>query len=172
MLFFTHVLNRITVVIFISVYGVYVFNHPFNSSNYHTNPFQLLSYFSDIVCLRWYHPKLFNIKPGKPNFLSYWYCTVHDVWKWPGLSCPKGRIRLLAHYIISLLSQCRLTLRHWIYKMFVRLILSSLCLRLSTFCSLIHYTCIWELRFQLKHFPLMIMRMFVLHLIIIIKYRN
>ena len=45
-------------------------------------------------------------------------------------------IRLFVHNTISLSSLCKLIWRHWTYKMPVRYILSSVCVRLSIFSQL------------------------------------
>ena len=55
------------------------------------------------------------------------------MYKYSATSWPACRIRLFTHYTISLSSSCRPFWSHWTYKMFVRYILSSVCLRLSEF---------------------------------------
>ena len=77
-----------------------------------------------------------HVYPGKLGFCFHHYFVVYDVCKHSGTLRSDGRFCLFAHYTISLLSLCRLTCKHWTYKMPVRYILSSLCLRLSQFSQL------------------------------------
>ena len=60
---------------------------------------------------------------------------------WSGILWPMGRVRLFAHYSISLSSWCRLTWRHRVSKMFVRYMLSRVCLRSSQFYQLEFIQC-------------------------------
>ena len=95
---------------------------------------------------------------------SLMVCASKKSTLWPG-----GCIRLLAHPIFSLSSLCRPIWKYWTFKMFVRYILSQVCLRLSQFSqlSLIQYVglCVFSLPISL----IMIVRICVLYLIIIIR---
>ena len=67
---------------------------------------------------------------------------------------------LFVQYTISLSSLCKLFWRHWTYKMPVRYILSSVCVRLSIFSqlSIIHYVgCV----FSVYLFPLWWLREYI-----------
>ena len=84
-----------------------------------------------------------------------------------GVLWREGRIHLLAHYTISWFPLCRVIWKHGTYKMLVRYILSSICLRLSLFSrlSVMQYMglCVFTLSISL----LIIVRIIELHLIII-----
>ena len=70
----------------------------------------------------------------------HYRCAVYGVCIWTGTWWPAGRVRVFAHYIISLSSLCRLVWRHWSFKVFVRYMMPSVCLRLSQTRSIILYT--------------------------------
>ena len=74
--------------------------------------------------------------PGTAGFCFHYYCAVHDEFKWSDTFCLADRIQLFVHNTISLPSLCKLISRHWIYKMLVRCILSSVWVRLSIFSQL------------------------------------
>ena len=76
--------------------------------------------------------------------------------------------RLFVHYTISLSSLCKLTWRHWTYKMPVRYFLSSVWVRLSSFSQLSIIQCMGCV-FPVYPFPLWWLREYTLCLIIIIK---
>ena len=71
------------------------------------------------------------------NYLcSVYWCPVYGICKRSDTLSPAGRVRLFAHYTISLSSLCRLIWRHWTNKMLVRYMLPSVCLRLRLFSQL------------------------------------
>ena len=74
--------------------------------------------------------------PGKPGICFHYHCEVYDVCKYSDTFWLADRTRLFVQYIISLSSLCKLIWRHWTYKMPVRYILSSACVRLSIFSPL------------------------------------
>ena len=107
--------------------------------------------------------------PGKPGICFHYYCAVYDECKFSDTFWLAGRIRLFLQYTISLSSLCKLIWRHWINKMLVRYILSSVWARLSIFSplSIIQYVGLYV--FILPISPVMIERIYILCLIIIIK---
>ena len=92
--------------------------------------------------------------PGNPGFCFYYYCAVYDECKYSdSFWLADRRVRLFVHYTIVLSSVCKLIWGHWIYKMPVRYILSSVWIRLSTFSqlSIIQYMglCVFSLPISL-----------------------
>ena len=79
--------------------------------------------------------------PAKQGFCFHFYCTVYDECKLSDAFWLADPNRLFVHYTISLSSLYKLIWRHWIYKMPVRIILSSVWVRLSVFpqLSIIQY---------------------------------
>ena len=74
--------------------------------------------------------------PGKPGICFHYYCAVYDECKYSDMFWFAHRTRLFVQYTISLSPLCKLTWRHWTYKMPVRYILSSVWVRLSIFSPL------------------------------------
>ena len=74
--------------------------------------------------------------PGTLGQCFHYWCAVYAMCKRLGTLWLVGRAHLFALYIISLSSFCRLSLRNWTFKMLVRYMLSSVCLRLSQFSQL------------------------------------
>ena len=109
-------------------------------------PFPLLSYFSVVVCLRCLLHHILSL-------IFHYYCAVYDECKKSDTFWLADGIRLFVHYTISLSSLCRLIWRHWTYKISVRYILSSVCVRLSIFSqlSIIQYVglCVFSLPISL-----------------------
>ena len=91
--------------------------------------------------------------PGKPGFCFHYYCAVYDECKYSDTFWLADRVRLFAHYTISLSSLCKFMWRHWTYKISVRYILSSVWVRSSIFFSIIHYTIYGAVCFQFTLFP-------------------
>ena len=146
-----------------------------SSSNRKYPPFSLLSYLSVVVCLRCllhhitYHITYCIYVPGKPGICFHYYCAVYDECKYSDTSWLADRTRLFVQFIISFTSLCTLIWRHWIYKMSVRYILSSVWVRLSIFSllSIIQYVGLFV--FSLPISLVMTERTYILCLIIIIK---
>ena len=111
-------------------------------------------FFSFIVALslRWFH--------------SY---TRYSTLQYSDTFWLADRTRLFVLYTISLSSLCKLIWRHWIYKMPVRYILSSVWVRLSIFSplSIIQYVELYV--FSLPISLVMIEGIYILCLVIIIK---
>ena len=107
--------------------------------------------------------------PGKPGICFHYHCAVYDECKYSDAFWLADRTRLFVQYTISLSSFCKLIWRHWIYKMPVRYILSSVWVRLSIFSplSIIQYVGLYV--FSLPISLVMIERIYILCLIIIIK---
>ena len=99
----------------------------------------------------------------------HYYCAVYDECKYSDTFWLVDRTRLFVQYTISLSSLCKLTWKHWAYKMPVRYILSSVWVRLSIFSplSIIQYVGLYD--FSLPISLLMIEIMYILCRIIIIK---
>ena len=112
---------------------------------------------------------LLHIRSGKSGNLfssllrSLWWVQIFGY----VLACRS--YRLFEQYTISLSSLCKLIWRHWTYKMPVRYILSSVCVRLLIFSplSIIQYVGLYI--FSLPISVVMIGRIYTLCLIIIIK---
>ena len=94
--------------------------------------------------------------PGKPGFCFHHYCAVYDECKYSDTFWLADRVYLFVHYTVSLSSLCKLIWRHCTYKMPVRYILSSICVRLSIFSqlSIIQYMglCLFSLLISLVIF--------------------
>ena len=107
--------------------------------------------------------------PGKPGICFHYHCAVYDECKNSDTFLLADRTRLFVQYTISLSSLCKLIWRHWIYKMPVRYILSSVWVRVSIFSSLsiIQYVGLYD--FSLPISLAMIERIYIPFLIIIIK---
>ena len=76
----------------------------------------------------------------------------YDVCKWPSTLWPHGRICMFAHYTTSL-SLCRRIWRYWMSKIFVKYIMSSVCLILSQFSQ--SFSCnIWARVYAVYQFIL------------------
>ena len=107
--------------------------------------------------------------PRKPRICFHYHCAVYDKCKYPDAFWLADRTRLIVQYTISLSSLCKLIWRHWIYKMPVRYILSSVWVRLSIFSplSIIQYMGLYV--FSLPISLVMIEIIYILCLIIIIK---
>ena len=105
----------------------------------------------------------------KPGICFHYYCAVYDECKYLDTFWLADCTRLFVQYTISLSSLCKLIWRHWIYKMPVRYILSSVWVRLSIFSplSIIQYVGLYI--FSLPISLVMIERIYTLCLIIIIK---
>ena len=73
---------------------------------------------------------------GKTGNCFHNHRAVYDECKNSDAFLLANRTGLFAQYTISLSSLCKLIWRHWIYKMPVRYILSSVWVRLSIFSSL------------------------------------
>ena len=138
--------------------------------------FPLLSYFSLVVCLRCLLHHILSLIAytfrESGNLFSLLLCNLWWV-QIIGYVCIADRTRLFVQYTISLSSLCRITWRHWTYKMPVRYILSSVWVRLSTFSqlsiiqSIIQYVGLYV--FSLPTPLVMIERIYILCPIIIIK---
>ena len=61
---------------------------------------------------------------------SRYWCAVYGVCKWSGSWWSEGCVSLFAHYS-HYCNFCRLIWRHWTFKMLVRYMLWSVCLRLA-----------------------------------------
>ena len=127
------------------------------SSNRKNTPFRLLSYFPwlcawDVYYIIFCH--LFCIYVlRRPGICFHYYCAVYDKCKNFDMYWLADRILLFVQYIISLSSLCKPIWRHWTYKMPVRYILWTVCLRLSIFSqlSIIQYVrlCVFSLPISL-----------------------
>ena len=114
-----------------------------SSSNRKYPPFQFLSYFSVVVCLRCFvttNSVTYSIYiPGKSGTWCHYYCAVYDECKWSDTFCLENRIRAkLPEDIrpIKCMSDnfCRVcTIKHIL--------------------SVIHYTICGDVCFQFSHFP-------------------
>ena len=96
--------------------------------------------------------------PGTLGRCFHYVCSVYGICKWSDILWPVGRVRLFTNYTISLSSLCRPIWRHWITKMLVSYMLSSVCLRLRQLSpSFIQYMglCV----FSLPNSPVIIVRM-------------
>ena len=109
-----------------------------SSSNRKYQPYQLLSYFSMVVCLKCLLHYILSLiayifrKKRDIVFITniYIYTEYSDtLWL-------ADRIRLFVHNTLSLTSLCKLIWRHWSCKMPVRYILSSVWVKLGTFSQL------------------------------------
>ena len=120
-----------------------------SSSNRKYQPCPLLSYF-----FRGCVPEMFVTSysvtyciyvPGKPGICFHYHCAVYDECKYSDTFRLADRTRLFVQHTISLSSLCKLIWRHWIYKMPVRYILSSVWVRLSIFSplSIIQYVALY-----------------------------
>ena len=107
--------------------------------------------------------------PGEPGICFHFYCAAYDECKYSDTFWLADRTRLFVQYTISLSSLCKLIWRHWIHKMPVRYILSSVWVRVSIFSplSIIQYMGLYV--FSLPISLVMIERIYILCLIIIIK---
>ena len=103
----------------------------------------LLSYFSVVVCMRCLLHHTLIAHTFREN-LEFVFIIIMQY-----MMSANSWIRLFVHYTISLSSLCKLIWRHWIYKMPVRYILSSVWARLSIFSqlSIIQYVglCVFSL---------------------------
>ena len=90
--------------------------------------------------------------PGKPGICCHYHCAVYDEFKYSDTFWLADRTRLFVQYTISLPSLCKNVWRHWISKMPVRYILSSVRVRLSIFSPVIHYTIYGAVCFQFTNF--------------------
>ena len=131
-----------------------------------------------IIFFRGYVPEMFVTSyavtysiyvPGKPGICFHHYCAVYDECKYSDTFWLADRTRLFVQYTISLSSLCKLTWRHWTYKMPVRYILSSVWIRLSIFSRLSIIQYVGRYVFSLPICVVMIERIYILCLIIIIK---
>ena len=107
--------------------------------------------------------------PRKPGICFHYYCAVYDECIYSDTFWLADRIRLYLQYTISLSSLCKLIWMHWIYKMLVRYILSSVWARLSIFSPLSIIQFVGLYVFSLPISPVMIEGIYILCLIIIIK---
>ena len=107
--------------------------------------------------------------PGEPGIYFHYYCAVYDERKYSDTFCLADGTPLFVLSTISLSSSCKLTRRHWTYKIPVRYILSSVWVRLSIFSpiSILQYVGLYV--FSLPISLVMIERIYILCLIIIIK---
>ena len=138
--------------------------------------FPLLLNFSLVVCLRCLLHHILSLIAytfrESGNLFSLLLCNLWWV-QIIGYVCIADRTRLFVQYTISLSSLCRITWRHWTYKMPVRYILSSVWVRLSTFSqlsiiqSIKQYVGLYV--FSLPTPLVMIERIYILCPIIIIK---
>ena len=80
------------------------------------------------------------------------WCSVCGFCKWSDNLWPVGRVLLFADYTISLSSLCRPIWRHWTFKMLVRYMLPSVCLRLRKVISIIFYSIYGAVCLQLTQF--------------------
>ena len=106
--------------------------------------------------------------PGKQGICFHYHCAVYDECKYSDTFWLADRTRLFVQYTISS-SLCKLIWGHWIYKMPVRYLVSSVWVRLSIFSplSIIQYVGLYV--FSLPISLVMIERICILCLIIIIK---
>ena len=107
--------------------------------------------------------------PGKPVICFHYHCAVYDECKYSDTFWLADRTRLFVQYTISLSSLCKLIWRHWIYKMLVRYILSSVWVRSSIFSPLSNIQYLGLYVFSLPISLVMIERIYILCLLIIIK---
>ena len=144
-----------------------------SSSNRKYPPFPLFSYFSVVVCLRCLLHHILSLIAytfrEKTVICFHYYWAVYDECKYSDAFWLADRTRLFVQYTISLSSLCKLIWRHWIHKMLVRYILSSVWVRSSIFSplSIIQYVGLYV--FSLPISVVMIERIYILCLIIIIK---
>ena len=92
-------------------------------------------------------------------------CYIHIPISW----WPAGRVRVFAHYIISVSSLYRLVWRYWSPKVVVRHMMSNVCLRLSQPSQLSFVQYNRAVCLQLTQFSLMMIVRMCPHLIIIFK---
>ena len=138
-----------------------------SSSNRKYQPFPLLSYFSHGCVPKVVVPAYcvdFTYIPGKLRFAFFNFCTA--LWRVPIVEYIMARwldsFVCTLHYLIIIIMHT--IWRYWTSKIFVRYILSSVCLRLSEL-SFMQYMglCVFSSPFSL----MMIVRKYVLHLITI-----
>ena len=113
---------------------------------------------SEMVVL-WYSVIYYICIPGTLGPCFHYWCSVYGICKWSDTLWPVGRGRLFADYTISLSSLCRFIWRHWTTKMFVRYMMSSVCLRLRQFSQLSFIQYMGLCVFSLPNSPVMIVRM-------------
>ena len=103
-------------------------------------------------------------------YYHFHYCVVCDECKYSDTSWLADRTRFFVQYTISLSSLCKLIWRHWTCKIPVRYILSSVWVRLSIFSpsSTIQYVGLYV--FSLPISLVMIEIIYILCLIVIIKW--
>ena len=143
-----------------------------SSSNRKYPPFPLLSYCSVDGCLRCLLQHILSLIAytfrENREFVHY-YCAVYDECKYSDTFWLAGRTLLFVQYTISLSSLCKLIWMHWMHKVPVRYILSSVWVSLRIFSplSIIHYVGLYVFSFPI--FLAMIEGIYILCLIIIIK---
>ena len=116
----------------------------------------LLGYFPVVVCLTWLYNLVVQSVIGciyVPGVLHYW-SAVYGVCKWSGTLWPVDLVRLFPPYIISLSALCKHIWRQWNSKIFVRYMLSNVCLRLSYLLCFYKWGCV----FSLPNYLVMIVR--------------
>ena len=123
-----------------------------------TGPFQFRWLKGYIYSSCYYHYQIGSINLTHCYRIFPWLCAW-DV-------C----IRMFVHYTISLSSLCKFIWRHWTSKMPVRYILSSVWVRLSIFSQLSMIKYMGLCVFSLPISPVMIERIYIICLIIIIKW--
>ena len=89
--------------------------------------------------------------PGKPGICFHYHCAVYDECKYWDTSWLADRNCLFVQNIISLSSLCKLTWRHWTYKMSLRYI-SECVSKIKHILSVIYYTICGAVFFQSTHF--------------------
>ena len=100
-----------------------------------------------------------SLGPCFNYWCSVYWCSVYGIGKRSDTIWPAGRVRLFAHYTISLSSLCRLIWRHWTNKMPVRYMRPSVCLRLRLLSQLSFIQYMGLCVFSLPNSPVMILGM-------------
>ena len=147
-----------------------------SSSNRKYPHLPLLSYFFPWLCawdvcyiILWH---LLHIRSGKPGICFHYYCAVYDECKYSDTFWLADRTRLFVQYTMSSSSSlCKLIWRHWIYKMPVRYISSSVWVRLSIFAplSIIQYV---GCMFSVYPFPLWWLREYIYFVLLSLSNRK
>ena len=93
-----------------------------------------------IVCLRWLCHHMMSVSnTSRESWILFLVIILCSLMMYSNnrIHCdPKGRIRLFAFYTASLSPLCKRMWKYGSFKMLVRYILSSLCLRLGQFSQL------------------------------------
>ena len=107
--------------------------------------------------------------PGQLGFISFLIVQSYGVHKHSSTWRPDGSTCFLAYYTTSLSLLCICVWMHWIFKMLIRYILSSVCLILSQFSQLSFMIYMGLCVFSLPISLMMILRIWIFYLILIIR---